>query len=284
MTLLYTLQELTDWRNGLDIQTKKIGFVPTMGALHAGHISLIERSLKETDYTVVSIFINPTQFNDPKDFVSYPQKIEADLELLKSYSDLVLFIPSTAEMYPTIEKEVFHHGLITTTLEAKQRPGHFDGVITIIRKLFDNVQAHCVYLGEKDFQQLAVIKAWVKLENRKEIIVPCSTVREDDGLAMSSRNLRLSPLQRKQAPFLYQTLEQVRAQMGVQNPSEAEVWVRSLFQQRPEFRLDYFEIIDGNSFGPLAEWEDSALPVALIAAYLGEVRLIDNLPLTVPVA
>jgi pantoate--beta-alanine ligase len=280
LTLLYTLNELTDWRNGANIQEKKIGFVPTMGALHAGHISLIERSLKENDVTIASIFINPTQFNDPKDFVNYPQKIEADLALLKSYSDLLLFIPSTDEMYPTIEKEVFHCGLITSTLEAKQRPGHFDGVITIIRKLFDNVQAHHVYLGEKDFQQLAVIRAWVKLENRNEIIVPCPTIREEDGLAMSSRNLRLTPEQRKQAPLLYQALRQVQAQMGVQSPSEAEIWVRSIFQQHTEFKLDYFEIIDGNSFGPLTEWEDSTLPVALIAAYMGEVRLIDNLPLT----
>ena len=250
-----------------------------MGALHPGHISLIKRSLEEVDCTVVSIFVNPTQFNDPNDFTNYPSKLEEDLKMLNSFSDLVIFIPSTEEMYPTLEKETFQHGLITTSLEAKHRPGHFDGVITIIRKLFNGVQATYVYLGEKDFQQLAVIKAWVKKENRDEIIVACPTIREEDGLAMSSRNLRLAAHQRHQAPLIYQTLLQVQNQMNVQSPAEAEVWARSIFQQHPDFNLDYFEIIDGNSFAPLADWNDSSLPVALIAVYLGDVRLIDNLPL-----
>lgn len=257
-----------------------MGFVPTMGALHHGHISLIDRALEECGVVIASIFVNPTQFNDPHDFLHYPKNNVADLEMLKDYPSLVVFMPSTSEMYPSIEKEVFNAGLLTSTLEAKLRPGHFDGVITIIRKLFNAVQAHKVYFGEKDFQQLAVIKAWVAKEVRKEIIVPCATIREVDGLAMSSRNQRLSEEQRALAPLIFQTLQEVQLQMAYQNPAELEVWARSVFHHHPAFKLDYFEIIDGNSFAPLAEWQDSTLPIALLAAYMGDVRLIDNLPLT----
>jgi pantoate--beta-alanine ligase len=282
LTLINTLQELSDWRNSLSVSSSSIGFVPTMGALHHGHIALVQRSLKENDITLVSIFVNPTQFNDPHDFLHYPKRSQEDVALLKKCGDVVIFMPSTEEMYPEMAKEHFSHGPMTSTLEALKRPGHFDGVITIIRKLFDGVQAHRVYLGEKDFQQLAVIKAWVQQEKRQEIIVPCATVREEDGLAMSSRNLRLTTLQREQAPFIFQTLKGVQNQISLQSPPELEIWARAMFQNHPEFELDYFEIIDGNSFAPLADWEDSTFPVAVVAAYMGKIRLIDNLPLTVP--
>ena len=280
LKIIYTLQELAEWRQSLKNQPVTMGFVPTMGALHLGHISLINRALEECDVVIASIFVNPTQFNDPHDFLHYPKNNAADLEMLKDYPSVVVFMPSTTEMYPSIEKEVFNAGLLTSTLEAKLRPGHFDGVITIIRKLFDAVEAHKVYFGEKDFQQLAVIKAWVAKEARKEIIVPCPTIREKDGLAMSSRNLRLSAEQRALAPLIFQTLQEVQLQMAYQNPAELEVWARSVLHNHPAFKLDYFEIIDGNSFAPLAEWQDSTLPVALLAAFMGDVRLIDNLPLT----
>lgn len=256
-----------------------IGFVPTMGALHNGHISLIKRALKENNMVLVSIFVNPTQFNDSNDFLHYPKNNDTDLQMLKDCGELIVFMPSTQEMYPTLEKEVFSAGLLTSTLEAKLRPGHFDGVITIIRKLFNAAQAHRVYFGEKDFQQLAVIAAWIKKENRKEIIVPCPTVREIDGLAMSSRNQRLSPEQRELAPFIYQTLLEAKDQSTRQNPAEIEIWVRSIFKDHSDFRLDYFEIIDGGTFAPIADWEDSPLPMAMIAVFLGEIRLIDNLAL-----
>ncbi len=260
--------------------TSSIGFVPTMGALHLGHISLIERALEENDTVVVSIFVNPTQFNDSNDFLHYPKNNEGDLEMLKDYARLVIFLPATSEMYPSPEKEQFHSGLLTTTLEAKLRPGHFDGVITIIRKLFNTVRAHRVYFGEKDFQQLAVIKSWVILEKRSELIIPCPTIRESDGLAMSSRNQRLSPEMRKEAPFIFEVLQAAKAQVDTQSPAEMEVWIRSVFLERPLFRLDYFEIIVGNTFAPLAELSDSSLPMAMIAVFLGEIRLIDNIALT----
>jgi pantoate--beta-alanine ligase len=280
LKIIYTQHELIEWRQSLTMPTSSIGFVPTMGALHLGHISLIERALEENDAVVVSIFVNPAQFNDSNDFLHYPKNIEGDLEMLKDYARLVIFLPATSEMYPSPEKEQFHSGLLTSTLEAKLRPGHFDGVITIIRKLFNSVRAHRVYFGEKDFQQLAVIKSWVILEKRSELIIPCPTIRESDGLAMSSRNQRLSPEMRKEAPFIFEVLQTAKAQVDTQSPAEMEVWIRSVFLERPLFRLDYFEIIDGNTFAPLAEWSDSSLPMAMIAVFLGEIRLIDNIALT----
>ncbi len=280
MKIIYTLQDLIDWRQNLTKPTPSIGFVPTMGSLHFGHISLIKRSLVENDITLVSIFVNPTQFNDQQDFLHYPKNNERDLEMLKEYHHLVVFMPSTSEMYPTLEKEQFHGGLLTSSLEAKLRPGHFDGVITIIRKLFNAAGAHQVYFGEKDFQQLAVIKKWVGIEKRPEKIIPCPTIREDDGLAMSSRNQRLSTDLRKEAPFIFQMLQAAKAQIAQQSPVEIEIWIRSVFQEHPLFRLDYFEIIDGNTFAPLTEWSDSTLPMAMIAVFLGEIRLIDNIALT----
>jgi pantoate--beta-alanine ligase len=280
LKIIYTQHELIEWRQSLTMPTSSIGFVPTMGALHLGHISLIERALEENDAVVVSIFVNPTQFNDSNDFLHYPKNNEGDLEMLKDYARLVIFLPATSEMYPSPEKEQFHSGLLTSTLEAKLRPGHFDGVITIIRKLFNSVRAHRVYFGEKDFQQLAVIKSWVILEKRSELIIPCPTIRESDGLAMSSRNQRLSPEMRKEAPFIFEVLQAAKAQVDTQSPAEMEIWIRSVFLERPLFRLDYFEIIDGNTFAPLAEWSDSSLPMAMIAVFLGEIRLIDNIALT----
>jgi pantoate--beta-alanine ligase len=280
LKIIYTQHELIEWRQSLTMPTSSIGFVPTMGALHLGHISLIERALEENDTVVVSIFVNPTQFNDSNDFLHYPKNNEGDLEMLKDYARLVIFLPATSEMYPSPEKEQFHSGLLTSTLEAKLRPGHFDGVITIIRKLFNSVRAHRVYFGEKDFQQLAVIKSWVILEKRSELIIPCPTIRESDGLAMSSRNQRLSPEMRKEAPFIFEVLQAAKAQVDTQSPAEMEIWIRSVFLERPLFRLDYFEIIDGNTFAPLAEWSDSSLPMAMIAVFLGEIRLIDNIALT----
>lgn len=280
MKIIYTLQDLVDWRKNLTILNSSVGFVPTMGALHFGHISLIERALEENETVVVSIFVNPTQFNDSNDFLHYPKNNEGDLEMLKDYTGLVVFMPTTSEMYPSPEKEQYHSGLLTSTLEAKLRPGHFDGVITIIRKLFNAVEAHQVYFGEKDFQQLAVIKSWVTIEKRQEKIIPCPTIREEDGLAMSSRNQRLSEDQRKEAPFIFQMLQSAKAQVASQSPAEMEIWIRSVFHEHPMFRLDYFEIIDGNSFAPLADWEDSSLPMAMIAVFLGEIRLIDNIALT----
>lgn len=277
MKILYTAQDVMNWRE--ENQSSTIGFVPTMGALHQGHLSLMDQSKLENNLTLVSIFVNPTQFNDPQDFKNYPNTIDADLKLLADLSVDAVFVPSVQEMYPDLIKESFHVPILTETLEAKMRPGHFDGVITIIRKLFDLAQATKVYLGEKDFQQLSIIQAWVKKEKRAEIIVPCPTLRENHGLAMSSRNVRLSKSGREMATLIYQILTEVKNQKNLQSPPELEIWARSEFLLHPAFQLEYFEIIDAQTFAPLADWQDSNHPLAVVATFLEGVRLIDNMRL-----
>ncbi len=277
MKILYSTQDLIHWRD--ESLSSTIGFVPTMGALHQGHLSLVDQSKLENNLTLVSIFVNPTQFNDPQDFKNYPITVDADLKLLSELSVDAVFIPSVQEMYPDLVKESFHVPILTETLEAKMRPGHFDGVITIIRKLFDLAQATRVYLGEKDFQQLSIIQAWVKKEKRSEIIVPCPTLRETNGLAMSSRNLRLSGEGRKMATLIYQILSEVKNQKNIQSPPELEIWARSEFLLHSAFQLEYFEIIDAQTFAPLADWQDSTHPLAVVATFLEGVRLIDNMRL-----
>jgi pantoate--beta-alanine ligase len=277
MEILKSSAALIAWRN--QCQSSSIGFVPTMGALHPGHLSLMIKSKIDNDKTLASIFVNPTQFNDPKDFLHYPNSIDADIKMLEELEIDAVFIPDVADMYPEVTLENFHIPILTESLEAKMRPGHFDGVITIIRKLFDLAQAHHVYLGEKDFQQLSIISAWVKKEKRSEIIVPCPTHREASGLAMSSRNQRLQPSQLTEATLLFQILNTVKENKFNNTPVEWELWARSRFAQSPAFRLDYFEIIDADTFGPIAAWEDSQKPIAVVAAFLGEIRLIDNMRL-----
>ncbi len=277
MEILKSSAALIAWRN--QCQSSSIGFVPTMGALHPGHLSLMIKSKIDNDKTLASIFVNPTQFNDPKDFLHYPHTLDADIKLLEELEIDAVFIPEVADMYPEVAVENFHIPILTESLEAKMRPGHFDGVITIIRKLFDLAQAHHVYLGEKDFQQLSIISAWVKKEKRSEIIVPCPTHREASGLAMSSRNQRLQPSQLTEATLLFEILNTVKENKLDNTPIEWELWARSRFAQSPAFRLDYFEIIDADTFGPVAAWEDSQKPIAVVAAFLGEIRLIDNMRL-----
>ena len=277
MEILKSSAALIAWRN--QCQSSSIGFVPTMGALHPGHLSLMIKSKIDNDKTLASIFVNPTQFNDPKDFLHYPHTLDADVKMLEELEIDAVFIPEVADMYPEVAVENFHIPILTESLEAKMRPGHFDGVITIIRKLFDLAQAHHVYLGEKDFQQLSIISAWVKKEKRSEIIVPCPTHREASGLAMSSRNQRLQPSQLTEATLLFEILNTVKENKLDNTPIEWELWARSRFAQSPAFRLDYFEIIDADTFGPVAAWEDSQKPIAVVAAFLGEIRLIDNMRL-----
>jgi pantoate--beta-alanine ligase len=277
MEILKSSTALIAWRN--QCLNMSIGFVPTMGALHQGHLSLMLQSKIDNAKTLASIFVNPTQFNDPKDFLHYPSTIESDIRMLEDIGIDAVFIPAVEDMYPEVTVENFHVPILTESLEAKLRPGHFDGVITIIRKLFDLAQAHHVYLGEKDFQQLSIISAWVRKENRSEIIVPCPTQRETSGLAMSSRNQRLTASQLTEATLLFQILNTVKENKFNNTPIEWELWARSRFTQAPAFRLDYFEIIDADTFGPVAAWEDSSNPIAVVAAFLGEVRLIDNMRL-----
>jgi pantoate--beta-alanine ligase len=259
-------------RNG-----KTIGFVPTMGALHPGHLKLVERALKENNIVVSSIFVNPIQFNNPQDLEKYPRNFERDADLLKSTGCQVVFYPLVEEMYPEPQTQVYDFGMLEKVMEGKFRAGHFNGVAIVVKKLFDIVKPDRAYFGEKDFQQLAVIKALVKKENIPVEIVPCSTVREKDGLAMSSRNARLSAAQRKAAPLIYQTLVGA-AEKSYNSPlEEVRKWVAETIGANSEMELEYFEISDPDTLLPLNEIIPPRPVVACIAVYVGSIRLIDNI-------
>lgn len=257
---------------------KQIGFVPTMGALHQGHLELVARALEENDRVVCSIFVNPIQFNNPNDLKKYPRTFEQDAALLEAMGCHVLFYPSTSEMYPEPETRVYDFGLLDKVMEGRYRQGHFNGVAIVVKKLFDIVMPHRAYFGEKDFQQLAIIKALVKMEQTDIEIVPCAIVREPDGLAMSSRNVRLNADQRIHAPLIYQTLLKAR-QMYTTSSSLEEVKkeVEKVVEQNPFMELEYFEISDTESLAPIRMPKPPKPVVACIAVNMGEVRLIDNM-------
>lgn len=261
---------------GNKAEKRSIGFVPTMGALHAGHISLIERSRRECDITVVSIFVNPTQFNNPEDFNKYPIRTEEDKLLLEKAGCDALFLPEKEEIYPAsyISPE-FDIGVLNRVMEAKFRPGHFEGVIQVVYRLFEIMQPDKAYFGLKDYQQVAVIRKMTADSGLPVEIVPCTTVREADGLALSSRNLRLSPGQRLEALFIYQSLILARNLAARLKPSEVKKQIEELYAQS-SLELEYIEIIDPQSFETLGEnWKPGA--VACIVAYVGQIRLIDNM-------
>jgi pantoate--beta-alanine ligase len=258
-----------------------IGFVPTMGALHCGHLSIIEKVKKEGCLVVCSIFVNPAQFNNREDLEKYPRDISKDSILLEKSGCDILFIPETNEIYPDglEERITLNLGKLGNILEGKFRPGHFEGVATIVKKLFDIIQPDKAYFGEKDYQQLLVIKKLVNYFNLKIQIVSCPIIREDDGLAMSSRNQLLSPDERKEAPFIYKTLIQVKEKARIIGVPEIKDFVMKKFTHNTAFRLEYFEIADSRRLSPLISWEESKEPLACIAAFLGSVRLIDNMKL-----
>lgn len=281
MIVFETINDLTTWLDSCKKSGQTLGFAPTMGALHKGHISLINRAKEDNSVVLSSIFVNPTQFNNAEDLKKYPKTIEKDLEMLREAGCDAVFLPSVTEMYPDPDapKGHWHFGLLSDTLEGHFRPGHFDGVLTIVKKFFDIIQPNSAYFGEKDYQQLAHIRQLVITENMPIRIVSCPTLREDDGLAMSSRNLRLTADQRQTALVIYNVLKGIKEQVPQEDPPSLEIWGRSIFLQHPEIELEYLEIIDGHTFSPLADWSDSEEPVALIAAYVGDVRLIDNMRL-----
>ncbi len=256
---------------------KTIGFVPTMGALHQGHLNLMKRAKKENDLLVVSIFVNPIQFNNKEDLVKYPRNLNNDIDLLKSVGCDVLFAPSTTEMYPDKIKKQYNFGLLENVMEGASRPGHFNGVAIVVNRLFNIVLPNKAYFGEKDFQQLAIIQQLVQIENIKVEIVPCSTVREDDGLAMSSRNQHLTPEQRKVAPTIYKLLTFAKKQSKVLSPDLLKTQLTDMFNAIPEFELEYFEIADDNELQPITSWNKASGIIAFAVVKLGNVRLIDNI-------
>lgn len=256
-----------------------IGFVPTMGALHSGHIELVRKARKENSLVAVSIFINPIQFNNPEDLRNYPRDTRNDLEMLNDAGCDLVFMPSAREMYPDKVTEAYDFGQLDKVMEGLHRPGHFNGVAVVVRKLFGIVKPGRAYFGEKDYQQLIIIKAMVRMARLPVEIIPCPTVRESDGLAMSSRNRRLSPEHRLQAPIIFQLLSDARQMCGKESPQAIREYVASRFATIPGFRLEYFEIADPDTLVPVTQWNQSRPSIACIAAYAGNIRLIDNMQL-----
>ena len=257
---------------------KVIGFVPTMGALHNGHIALIDQSKKNTGVTVCSIFVNPTQFNNPTDYQLYPNTIEKDIEKLEAAGCHILFLPAIAEMYPqgTADLEKYDLGYLETLLEGKFRPGHFQGVCQVMNRLLTMVKAHKLFMGQKDYQQCMVVSRLLQLMQCPTELITCPTLREADGLAMSSRNLRLSPDDRQKATTIYKCLTLIK-----QECNQGGSWpvIKSKASQLltdAGFRIDYVELADANTLEPAAA-PDKSPQVALIAAFLHDVRLIDNM-------
>ena len=258
-------------------ENQRIGFVPTMGALHTGHISLIEESKKENDLTVVSIFVNPTQFNNPADFEKYPKTIEDDINRLEAASCDVLFLPDTEEVYPDPTfKPLYDIGELEIILEGKYRPGHFQGVCQVVHRLLDIVSPHNLYLGQKDFQQCLVIKRMIEDNAIPVNVHIVETMREADGLAMSSRNLRLSNKQRGVANTIYEVLQWVKDEV---KPGELMLTKvqGSVYLTKHNFKVDYLEIVHPEDLSIMYSWDGKKNYVILTAAYLGEIRLIDNL-------
>ncbi|MBI5858774.1 MAG: pantoate--beta-alanine ligase [Sphingobacteriales bacterium] len=276
-------KKAADLRKWLETQRKadlNIGFVPTMGALHAGHISLLNTSKNRNDITVASIFVNPTQFNDPKDFEKYPITIEKDIDLLEEAGCDVLFLPSVSEIYPHgIEKAGhFDLGYFETILEGKYRPGHFQGVCMVVQRLLEIVMPHKLYLGQKDYQQCMVIGKLIELTGLKGSITMtvCPTLREKDGLAMSSRNMRLNEQERKTAIQIFKTLSFLKENIKPGNPDSIKKDANRMLIQAG-FKPDYVEIADADNLAIVNDWDGKQKLVALIAAFLNEVRLIDNM-------
>ena len=255
----------------------RIGFVPTMGALHQGHLSLVMRSKRENEVTVVSIFVNPTQFNDSRDLEKYPRTLDADINLLSQVGCDIVFAPTVDEMYPEKDTRIFNFGTLETVMEGRHRHGHFNGVAQIVSKLFDAVQPHIAYFGEKDFQQLAIIREMVKQLNYTITIAGCPIVRESSGLALSSRNMLLSAEEHKKAPIIYQILSESCIFVAQKQPHEVRNWVLNKFQNTG-LDVEYFEIVDGYSLQPVSSWNESDYIVGCIAVFCGKIRLIDNIP------
>lgn len=277
MKLIRTIKELQAELDTYKKQGKKIGLVPTMGALHAGHASLVKRSVSENSATVVSVFVNPTQFNDKNDLIKYPRNLDADCQLLEEVGATFVFAPAVEEMYPEPDTRQFNFAPLDTVMEGAFRPGHFNGVAQIVTKLFDAVQPDNAYFGEKDFQQLAIIRAMVKQLGYMLHIVGCPIVRETDGLALSSRNARLSKEEREIALNISQTLFKSRTFAASHSLEETVKFVEDSIAAVDGLRLEYFQIVDGNTLQPVSNWEDSDYIVGCITVFCGEVRLIDNI-------
>lgn len=280
MTVLRSLLELNEWRAQIGEQT--LGFVPTMGALHRGHISLVEQSLSMADLTLVSIYVNPTQFNNAEDLEKYPSTLEQDLTLLSATGDVVVYLPTQNDLYPNgLHSRNFDFGSLGTFMEGAGRPGHFEGMATVVTRFFEIIRPHCAFFGEKDYQQLAIIKQVVADENWPVEIIACATLREDDGLAMSSRNLRLSAEQRSAAKEIHRIISQwiSSRDFNATMPHAARTTLIENINSIDHLEVEYLEFSASNTLIPVERF-DLNVPTRVFAAVMcGKVRLIDNLPL-----
>ncbi|MCL2413612.1 MAG: pantoate--beta-alanine ligase [Bacteroidales bacterium] len=253
-----------------------IGFVPTMGGLHEGHLALVRQARRENEVVVASVYVNPIQFNNAEDLKKYPRDLERDLDMLKNVGCDIVFAPEDTEMYPEKPTEIYNFGDLETVMEGAFRPGHFNGVAIVVKRLFDLVNPTTAYFGEKDFQQLAIIRALVEQENLPMEIVACPTVREHDDLAMSSRNTRLPEEDRRIAPQIYKILRDCRDLVDVFSPTQLKIYAEEHLKKIPRTKLEYFEIVNAKTLQPIENWSDCPKRVACVAIWLGDVRLIDN--------
>jgi len=271
---------ITETKTYLEESSKKgksIGFVPTMGALHRGHISLLQQANLENDVVVCSIFVNPIQFNKKEDLEKYPRTFEDDVLKLREVQCDVLFAPSVDEMYPEPVLERFDFGHLDKVMEGRQRPGHFNGVAVVVRKLFEIISPHKAYFGLKDYQQLKIIQTMVEKLGMDIDIVPCATLREKDGLAMSSRNVRLSKYERSIAPVIFRVLNGLKDKIGTMSPLEAQEWGTVQINKFDEMSVEYLSIAGADDLLQVNTWDDKKSVVACAAVNLGKVRLIDNI-------
>lgn len=272
-----TFDKVSDLQQALvQVDREKIGFVPTMGALHAGHRSLVEKARRECEVVVVSVFVNPTQFNDKNDLRNYPRTPEADAAMLEAAGADYVLMPSVEEIYPEPDTREFDFGQIDKVMEGATRPGHFNGVAQVVSRLFDIVKPAKAYFGEKDFQQIAVIKAMVKQLDMDVEIVECPIIRAEDGLALSSRNTLLDEAHRKAAPEIYATLRQCADKAKELSPAALTEWVTEEVERSGLLKVIYFQAVDALTMQEVSSWEDSPRIQGCIAVQAGQIRLIDN--------
>ena len=278
MQIFKQIAPLKAFLKGLKCQGKSVGLVPTMGALHAGHVSLIKASKRENDLTLSSIFVNPIQFNNQNDLLKYPRSIEKDMGMLESVGCDILFNPDDGEMYPQKATLTMDFGTLDKSMEGKFRPGHFSGVALVVAKLFNIVEPDNAYFGQKDWQQYAVIQKLIRELNFQIRLHSVPTLREPDGLALSSRNQRLNPKQREHANVFHKALLHARTQLEQDRPfSHVKGDIKSIVEVYPDVRLEYIELVDSENLNPLENVSQSKHPILCIAGYIGEIRLIDNM-------
>ena len=273
-----TFSKVSDLKKELaTLDLAGIGFVPTMGALHAGHRSLVEKARRECKTVVVSVFVNPTQFNDKNDLRNYPRTPEADAAILEAAGADYVLMPSVEEIYPEPDTREFDFGQVDKVMEGATRPGHFNGVAQVVSRLFDIVNPAKAYFGEKDFQQIAVIKAMCEQLALDIEIVECPIIRDTDGLALSSRNTLLDEAHRAAAPHIYEVISQCDEKMSSLSPAELTAWVIAEVEKNPCLKVIYFQAVDALSLQQVAEWNESDRIQGCIAVQAGEIRLIDNI-------